>query len=401
MMLFSSNRRPQETARVAVSCLFVSLALAACGRTTDVTETFVQPPQPGLSPQTMSGILITQEALRQKPDDPLVAFALAYRYLQAVRENADTDYYLRIEQLLEHVENIDAGNPEVPFLRGSIAAGRHDFVTAEKLARGLTVSHPQVARYHGLLADALIETGRYDEAVDVLQAMADINPDYAALTRIAYIREIQGDLDGAREAMEGALRNPTGVPENAAWAFTEYARLWLQTDPDKAQTMYMLSNASYNNYAPAIAGLAKVALAKKDYPKALENAQKAFAILPLPEYAALLGDVYTAMGETDKAASQYTLTKIGYAQIAAAGTDVRLERARFLAEHDMDLEEALALAREVYDERPTIYAADVLAWALFKNGEVEEAKEYMKKALATGTKDPVILGHEGVVGKAN
>jgi predicted Zn-dependent protease len=47
--------------------------------------------------------------------------------------------------------------------------------------------------------------------------------------------------------------------------------------------------------------------------------------------------------------------------------------------------------------RHTAAARDTLAWALYRNGKLEEAAEMAKSALASGTKDPHILVHAGII----
>lgn len=48
------------------------------------------------------------------------------------------------------------------------------------------------------------------------------------------------------------------------------------------------------------------------------------------------------------------------------------------------------------------YTLDVLAWALFQNGKIAEAKSTIERALAVGTKDPRIVKHAAAIGaKAN
>ncbi len=378
------------------------LSLSACGRppVPPLESLFIDKTEQGLSPKTMSGILLTQSQLLAKPDDAKLPFALSFAYLQGLRENADTQFYDRIEGLMQRVLQTDPTNPEVPFLRGTVAAGRHDFHTAENYARQVTTQHPEVARYYGLLTDALVETGQYDAAVQALQSMSDLRPDYAALTRIAYLREIHGDVAGAMEAMDNALQAQTGVPENTAWAYSEYARLLLPSDPAKAQILYARALEAYPNFPAALVGEAKVAMTHGDAAGAEKLFEHVMDILPLPDYAAQLGDVYAYDKQSAKAAAQFALVQAGYDQIAAGGTNVALERTKFLLDHDLNMDTIVDRARAVYADRPTIYAADTLAYALYKTKALAEAGDFSAKALATGSHDPMILFHAGLIEKA-
>ena len=60
----------------------------------------------------------------------------------------------------------------------------------------------------------------------------------------------------------------------------------------------------------------------------------------------------------------------------------------------------VALARAAYARRPSIKAADTLAWALFKAGQTAEARRYADEALRLGTHDPLMLYHAGMIAQA-
>lgn len=386
---------------VALIMTCASMAfMTGCTSPPPFKNIFITTEERGLSARTMSGILLAQRTLKQNDHNAALAFSLAHLYLQAIRENADTAFYGRIETLLEHATRLDPSNPDIPFLRGTIAAGKHDFHRCLPLARRVATAYPNTPRYAGLLVDCLVETGQYDEALDALQRMSDIRPDYAALTRVAYLREIYGDIAGAREAMEQALEAQTGIAENTAWTLAEYGRLLLPSDPKKAKVLYEKALVEYPDFAPAQAGMARVAMAEGESSSAQQWAKQALASMPLPEYAALLGDIERARGDETGAEAAFALVEIGYDAIAARGTNVELERTKFLAEHGFRGKETIRKARAIMIDRPTIFAADLLAWSLYGEQQYEEALIWIQKALATGSKDPTILFHAGMIKRA-
>ena len=84
---------------------------------------------------------------------------------------------------------------------------------------------------------------------------------------------------------------------------------------------------------------------------------------------------------------------------AANGVTIDLELAAFTAAHG-DPSEAVELARHAYEQRPTIHAADTLAWALHRSGEDREADRYAREALRLGSRDARILYHAGAIAVA-
>jgi Flp pilus assembly protein TadD len=71
--------------------------------------------------------------------------------------------------------------------------------------------------------------------------------------------------------------------------------------------------------------------------------------------------------------------------------------AQFLADHDRDPDQALRMAEAEYKIRPTVYAADTLAWCYYKNGQISEARKYSLKALSQNTPESIFLYHRGLI----
>jgi tetratricopeptide (TPR) repeat protein len=146
-----------------------------------------------------------------------------------------------------------------------------------------------------------------------------------------------------------------------------------------------------------LAGLAQVRAAQQRYPEAVDLYRKAIAIVPLPDYAAALGDVYAKLGHPEDMQKQYDLVEyIGYLNTLNKVLYNR-ELAYFYAEHDRKLPQALDLARRELEVRQDIYAYDVLAWALYKNDRPQEALTAVMEALKLGTKDARLFFHAGMI----
>jgi tetratricopeptide (TPR) repeat protein len=353
----------------------------------------------GTSTDSLVGDL--QQRIRDNPKDFDSHINLANAYLQKVRETGDPSLYTKTEVLLDEAQKLDDHSPELFATRGTLALARHDFQAALEYGTRALALDPESARYHGIVGDAQIELGMYDEAIQSYQEMVDRRPDFASFSRVAYARELYGDPEGAIEAMEFALQAGSGTTENVAWAHVQLGNLWFTSgNLEEAQKAYGLSTRTLGAYAPALAGQAKIAAARGDLERAATLYQQAFNRMPLPEYAIALGDVYAEMGERKMAEEQYDLVRNMDKLLRANGVDTDLEIALFNADHDIDLQTSLEKARAAYDARPSIHAADTLAWTLYKAGNYNEAQEYSSEALKLETRDPLKLFHAGMISKA-
>jgi tetratricopeptide (TPR) repeat protein len=342
-----------------------------------------------------------QRRLKDDPEDFSSYVNLANAYLQKVRETGDPSLYAKAEDLLDHAEKIEPQNPELFATRGILALARHDFARALEFGERALALNPESARYHGIVGDAQIELGRYEEAIASYQKMIDHRPDFSSYSRVAYARELYGDPEGAIQAMQDAVDAGAPVPENKAWAYVQLGNLRFTTGQlQEAAKDYDLATKTLPNYPPALAGQARIAAARGELEDAAALYQQAFDRMPLAEYAINLGDVYTEMGERQKAAEQYDLVRVIDKLYRANGVNTDLEIALFYADHDMKLQTSLQKARAAYEARPSIHAADVLAWTLYKTGNYEEAQRYSSEALKLGTRDSLKLFHAGMIAKA-
>ena len=348
-----------------------------------------------------AGIEKLQQRLKENPQDFGAHLSLANGYLQKVRETGDPAYYTKADELLKGAARLDASNPELLATQGILALARHDFAGALVFGRQALAQDSERARYYGVVADAQVELGQYNEAVNSLQEMVNRRPDFDAFSRVAYARELHGDPEGAIEAMQFAIEAGSSIPENIAWAHVQVGNRYFDLGRlDDATKEYDTALTTFTEYASALAGQAQVAAARGDLAKAATLYQQAFDRMPLSQYAIALGDVAAKQGDTAKAASQYSLVRALDRLYTANGANTDLELALFLADHNLDLGESLAKARAAYSARPSIHAADVLAWTLFKTGNVQEAEKYAQEALKLNTRDSLKLFHAAVIEKA-
>jgi tetratricopeptide (TPR) repeat protein len=231
--------------------------------------------------------------------------------------------------------------------------------------------------------------------------MIDLRPDLASYSRISYARELHGDAEGAIEMMQRAVMAGGPSTENSLWVRVQLGNLHFNSgDLAAAEANYNQALAIAPDYVYALAGIARVRAAEGRFAEATALYKRAIEQMPLPEFVIGLGETQEAAGRPEEAAKQYELVRAMQQLFAASGVDTDLELALFDADHGRDPQATLALARAAYARRPSIKAADTLAWALLKAGQPSEARRYAGEALRLGSRDALMLYHAGAIAQA-
>lgn len=331
--------------------------------------------------------------------DPYLRLGQAYN--QAARETADTAYYDKIDQLLSQANKLDPKNPDLAALQAIVAYGRHHFREGLIVAQQAVQDNPNSAAAVGLVADAQIELGQYDQAAANIQTMVDRKPDYAAYVRVAYIRELYGDIPGAIDALNTAISASSNFPENIAWAYNELGKLHLQSNLSQADQDFQSALHVVPNYPPALDGLGRLAFFRGDSSQAEKYIKQAFDQLPIAQYAIDLGDLNSLAHHQDQANVYYTLAATAYAKSASGGIDVDQEIALFEANTNRNLDDALSRAQAAVRDRPSIFSSDALAWVQYRRGNFTAAQAAINEALRLGEHDATVLFHAGLIAAAN
>ena len=131
---------------------------------------------------------------------------LAAAYLQKARESGDPSFYSRADGVLSRALARGPADPAELTEAAALAAGRHDFRDAERLARRARALAPDSIGAFAVQVDALVELGRYRDAERTLQRMVDLKPNLPSYARVSYFRELTGDLTGAAQALRARDR---------------------------------------------------------------------------------------------------------------------------------------------------------------------------------------------------
>ena len=356
------------------------------------------------SAEINSSIAFWEERVTADPYDFVAHNKLAQSYLRRARETGDVADYTRAETAVTaSLERSRGDNFVATALLASIQNTKHQFGDAIVTARRAIAMDPGDPSGYAMLGDAQLALGQYDEALENYERIVTIGPGLTSFSRLAHVKELLGDVVGADLAWQNALSTDGGrMPENTAWAHAQYGDFHFRLGRLKdAEASYEESLETVPGFVQALAGVANVLAAEGDYATAIDLYDTIVVRQPMPNYAATLGDLYAAVGNNDAAARHYNLVLAIAALYQANGIDTDLETALFLADHELNLHDAVRQARAIYARQPdSIYAADALAWTLHRNGQTEEAQEYVRQAIRLGTPDPMLYFHAGVVAKA-
>jgi tetratricopeptide (TPR) repeat protein len=319
---------------------------------------------------------------------------LGNRFAQRARETGDASYYARAEAAYRGALKVAANDLPATLGLGSVALSRHRFRAGLSLGRRAVALSPSTAEGYGVVGDALVELGRYEQAFTTFNRMVSLRPSVSSYARVSYARELLGDVPGAAAAMQLAVDAAVGEPEALAWSRTQLGKLfWTHGRLAAAARQYRAALYARPAYAPTLDALAQVEAARGHSTRAIALARLASEILPLPQYVANLGDLLHGSA----ARRQYALVDAIARLERAHGVNVDLEIALFDVDHRIDLRRTVALARLAQSERPSIDGDDVLAWALARVGRCGEARRYSRRALRLGTLDAPKFFHRGVI----
>jgi tetratricopeptide (TPR) repeat protein len=371
-----------------------------------------------------------RKAVDLEPDDPGHRRGLAQALIAENKYQDALDQYQRLSQLepesaenflrmaqiyrrmnkldqaqasLDHAKQLAPGSLEVMYAEALLYENEMHFdqaaqVLADAIAgirsqssgnanpNALGVLYEQLGRIY-------VEGQKYDDAVKTYDEMAQLGAGAAQRAEILKIdayRESH-DIDRALTESEKAL---AASPKDQELIITHALLLGDKgKTADAVKSLRDLMDGSPNDEQIYV-NLAQVQEQGRQFADAEESAKKAEGMANKPEDKEtawfLLGAVYQREKKYDLAEQEFrkvldqnptnaaTLNFFGY----------------MLADRGVRLEEATSLIQRAVDEEPVNGAyLDSLGWAYYKQNKLDQAQEYLSKAVDLIGNDPTILGH--------
>jgi tetratricopeptide (TPR) repeat protein len=343
-----------------------------------------------------------RQRLATNEADARAGVRLAEILLRKSRVEMNAGHALEAERVLRTALTHEPADYSALKLLGAVLLSQHRFAEAADVARRAIAVNDRDAWNHGVLGDAYVELGRYDEAFAAFDTMVRLRPDAASYARIAYAHELQGRLDEALRHMQMATEATSAHdPESLAWHHAQIGAVLFQMGRvDDAASAFARADFIFPGHPYARAGLARVAAARGNYDRALALYRALMTESPTPELAATIGDLMARLGDARQAEGLYaeaeTLERDGWKMEEPQPGAL----ARMLAERGRKIDEAVALAERAARDRRDIFTMDTLAWSYFKAGRLAEAREASLQALRTGTADHRIRCHANAIEQA-
>ena len=394
-------RRAGLALAVFASCVVVFSGLLAVTRT-DVADLSAAVERL-LDPRTdgEKAVAIAEVRLADRPNDAKAMAALASALLVRVRETYDPRLYARAGELLDRAAALAPRDADVAVTAGNLALSRHDFAVALNWGEVAQAAAPARPAVYGVLTDAYVELGRYDEAIAAAQRMVDLRPDLSSYSRVSYLRELHGDIDGAIDAMRRAIQASAPRSEGTAWSLVQLGNLYLvKNDLVAADHAYADALSRVDGYVFAVAGQARARAARGDLAGAVRLNEAAAQRLPVPDFVIALADLHARLGDATRAAQDADLVWAMEQLLKANGVRTDVDLALFDADHDLRLVDALTAARAEYQIRPSVTVAMTLAWTEYKNGDLQQAARHARDALRLGWRDPASLHRAAQIARA-
>ena len=386
----------------AVVAAVVAAGLAY-GRPHRVTAASPAPPARTESEIRSLDIDFYERRIAEDPASAADRSRLAALYLQRARETGSYPDYQRAAELARRSLALrESHNAETYVLLSSALLAKHEFGEALRAARKLYATDTTSASHTALLAEVELEVGDYASAARHFAAVTNDADTPSIAARLARWYEVTGRLTRAQAILRRSavmLTRTSDVPrEQLAWFHYRLGELYLRSGAfASADSAFHRALVALPNDYRALGGLARLAAARERWSDVLDYGSRAIAVQLDPATLGTMSEAYAAQGDTAQARSFADAMAV-----AALSQPGAIHRAwgLFLLDHDRDVTRVLHEARKDIVHRRDVYGYDLLGWAAYKAGRVEEAERASAAVLTQGTEDASIAYHAGMIALA-
>ena len=339
-----------------------------------------------------------KQTIEKNPKDHKASLELAQLYIKEARVTGEHGhYYPAALQMVDTVLKDKEINPDLKFIalltKAGVQLSLHEFIDAKTTGEAALQLNNRNAQIYGVLVDANVELGHYDKAIALGDKMASLRPDIRSYSRIAYLREIHGDIDGAKAALKLAVESGYPGNEETAWAMLTLGELYSNYGDDvSAKKVYSQIIEMRKDYPFAVAALAELELNEGNMDQAEKGFEEAITIIPEVGFYTSLAKIYKKQGrqqELDKIMKEVFLM---LEDDVVSGHNMNLEYADIYLNLLESPKDALTYLEKEYDKRPlNIDVNRMLAQVYLSMDSIEETRNYAQAASITNSQHPDLL----------
>ncbi len=387
---------------LAISSLALALGSDSFVRAEEVADT---PPVANGLPDYDRTIDFFLKRIEQQPRVPANYVMLAQRYSRKAKETGAEECYGLAEEALKKALELAPKDINARMMMSGVLAFRHQFAASLKLAQEVAAELPGDLDALTSVHDAQMGLGEYAAARksldDVAKQATGVVP--GLWVRQAQLAEIHGQDEEAIKLLKqanAAVLESSGDyrAPNVAWYQVRLGHQLLDSGKiDEAAAQFEDAMNGVPKYFLAVAGLAEARAAQGRYEDALKLYARTIELAPDPIFYMAAGDIHMHLGAADKAKDAYDVAKKTILESQATPAEYSRELSLFYSERGLQSKKAVELARTDLKFRQDIMGHDALAWALYRDGQFEEAAKAMEQALRTGSRNAKLRFHAGMI----
>lgn len=372
------------------------------------------------SEQAMEEVRFNEMRVQNDPGGAIGWRQLASAYLAAGRERDSAELASKAESAAMHSLNIrKSRNAGAAIVLADAYLEQHRFADAKEACQKALALEPNADAALRTMADIHFELGEYAQASQLLSAHPEWKQDPAGLALMARNSELNGHVEEAQDllakAVDLAESNYEMPAKTVSWFHVKFADLQARYGKfSQASTNYQAAlNLMPNNWK-ALAGSARMAFSEGKWSETIAQGEKLNTIAPMSDVVGYMEVSASKLNQKEKSEQYRNQVETMNRSTIQAGTGPHPSSSKghthdrmfcfYLADQNRMLDLAQHAATHELASRKDIYTYDMYGWVTYKwalsrnsRPDMVEAHQALQKAVATGTQDPRILYHAGVI----
>lgn len=335
-----------------------------------------------------------QDLLKRQPKKVDAWILLGRAFVKKARQSTEPGFYNNAQACAKRALDLRPQYSLALDLQAMVLMNQHRFSEAKALTQQVLERDPDDLLALGTLADATLELGEVQVALKAVENMGDLKPSLPTYARVAHLRWLHGDIEGAKQAYLLAMDCGRGAKdmEPFAWVVSEAALVFLKEgDVEAAEIGFNRALEAHADYPPALRGLGQVAMARGQWVKAAGQLKASFEGSALAQTAWLWNEAEIKAGRVQPAQ-------------AARDKALRLGRhgegrvlARMLAAENLGLDEAAKSIAVELKTRGDHVTHGISAFVKYRQGDLRGARIALDEALKLGTPEPTLWAQDGLI----